>query len=226
MEDSIRKQYTKQDITIIDKNYNHKANVISRNQYKFRNENGCITYQKGFCGDCGTLMFILETNGSLAGALNRDIINFGNIQVKLSFNKDKYDLCWNGLNQSLEQFKSYLIILNWNRPTFTTEMHIYNYTHPKNIPVYSLRPEMYYMDYENPLCELVGVYNNEFISESPLPCQIHSYPCNITNIKYYNTYLDKEESIKESIKYVTHHKSCIINDLARPINNGHGYSVK
>lgn len=225
MEDSVRKQYTKQDITIIDKNYNHKSTVMSRNQYKFKNENGCIVYQKPICGENGTLMFIIETNGTLAGALERDIINFGNIQVRLSCNKNKFDLTWNELTSTLEPFKSYLVMLKWNRGTFNSEMIIYPYTHPTNIPVYALRPEMYYMDFENPI-ELIGSYNNEFIMNEPQLCQVHSYPCNITNIKYYNTYLGKEESIKESIKYTTQHKACVINDLARPINSGHGYAVK
>jgi hypothetical protein len=85
---------------------------------------------------------------------------------------------------------------------------------------------MYYFDYENPVYSEVGVYNNDFVMEEPQSCQIHSYPLNITNIKYYNKYLGTEEGIKESIKYTTKHENCVINDLARPINSGHGYAVK
>ena len=57
-------------------------------------------------------------------------------------------------------------------------------------------------------------------------CKIHSYPLFITNIKFYNKALEKQEGIKESVKYTTQHDCCIINDLARKINSGHGYSVK
>ena len=35
-----------------------------------------------------------------------------------------------------------------------------------------------------------------------------------------------EEAIKESCKYTTNNDKCIINDLARPINAGHGYVIK
>ena len=105
-------------------------------------------------------------------------------------------------------------------------MCIYNYVHPENIPVYKVKPEMYKFDYEDPLCELVGIYNNDYVMDDPQICQVYSYPLNMTNIKYYNVYLDKIESIKESIKYTTKHESCIINDLARPIDDGHGYTVK
>ena len=48
----------------------------------------------------------------------------------------------------------------------------------------------------------------------------------MTNIKYYNRYLDKKTSIKESIKYTTTDDRCVINDLARKIYDGSGYDVK
>jgi hypothetical protein len=228
MEDAVRKQYTKQDITIIDKAYNNRSTIVSRNQYKFKNENGCIVYQNSICGDCGTLMFIVETNGTLNGKLERDIMNFGNVQVNVIYDEitKNYTIKYNDLNATLLPFKSYLVVLKWNRVTFSIEMNIYNYTHPENVPVYKLRPEMYYFDYENPVYSEVGVYNNDFVMEEPQSCQIHSYPLNITNIKYYNKYLGTEEGIKESIKYTTKHENCVINDLARPINSGHGYAVK
>ena len=55
-----------------------------------------------------------------------------------------------------------------------------------------------------------------------LPCQVHAYPLQLTNIKYYNKYLDETEATTEAIKYTTNHK-VVFNDLARPINSGHGY---
>lgn len=228
MEDSVRKQYTKQDISIIDKTYNHKSSVVSRNIYRFKNNNGCIIYQQPICGDCGTMMFIIETNGTLNGELSRDIINFGNLQVNVNYISDsqKFNIEWNNIICDLEPFKSYMVILKWNKNTFTTEMNVYEYTYNKNIPVYTLKPHMYYFDYENPVCSKTNIYNNDLDMKLGLSCQVHSYPLNITNIKYYNQYLGLEESIKESIKYTTQHKACVINDLARPIDSGHGYAVK
>lgn len=228
MEDSVRKQYTKQDVQIIDKTYNQKSIVIARNLYKFKNNNGCIVYQKPICGDCGTLMFIIETPGIFKGNLERNILTFGNIQVGLKYltSEQLFEIQYNDLSCKLDPFKSYLVILNWNRSNYTTEMSIYNYIHPTNIPVYKIRPEMYSFDFENPICELVGEYNNDYHIKQSMECKIHSFPIQMTNIKYYNISLNKEESIKESIKYTTKHESCVINDLARPINSGHGYTIK
>lgn len=228
MEDAVRKQYTKHDTTILEKTYNHRGNVISHNIYKFKNENGCVTYQKSICGDSGTLMFIIETGGTLNGKLERDILNFGNIKVGIEYIKENqnFRIKFGDLSQILLPFHSYMIMIKWNRANFSTELNVYNYEHPKDRPVYTLRPDMYWFDFENPVCELVGIYNNDYHMNTPMDCMLHSYPLQLTNLKLYNKYLDKIESIKESIKYTTQHDSCLINDLARPINSGHGYVVK
>lgn len=226
MEDAIRKQYTKQDISILDKIYNQGSVIVARNLYKPKNENGCVTYQKPICGDSGTISFIIETGGKLNDNLERDIMNFGNIQVRMRYDGDKFYIKFGELEKDLQPFKSYMIMLKWNRGTFNTELNVYEYIHPKDIPIYKVRPEMYKFDFENPICELVGLYNNDYHMVQPQICQIHSYPFLISNIKYYNVYLDKVESIKESVKYTTKHENCVINDIARPIDDGHGYAVR
>lgn len=228
MEDAVRKQYTQQDIIILNKSYNHGSLVIGRNIYKPKNENGCVVYQKPICGDSGILSFILETGGNLGNELERDIINFGNVQVRIQYEQknNKFILKFGDLIQTLDPFKSYMVQIKWNRRTYSTDMCIYNYISPEGIPVYKLRPEMYRFDFENPVCEQVGIYNNDYDMKDPLPCKIHPYPLFITNIKYYNVYLSREESIKEALKYTTQHENCVINDLARPIDDGHGYAVK
>lgn len=228
MEDAVRKQYTKEDISILDKIYCHKSNIVARNIYKFKNNNGCITYQKPICSENGVLSFILETTGTLNGEISKDILNFGNIEANIIYNEEsnKFGLEFNKLFCELEPFSTYMVILKWNRDNFISELNIYKLTHRTDIPIYKLKPEMYYFDFENPVCEEVGAYNNDFIHTEPQQCQIHSYPVLMSNIKYYNQYLDYETGLKECIKYTTTHASCVINDLARPINSGHGYAVR
>lgn len=228
MEDSIRKQYTKNDAYILDKVYNHRSNVVARNIYKFKNENGCITYQKPCCGDSGTIMFIMETLGTLGGALEKDILNFGETNVYIYYNEKRqnFHLIYNDLMQEIEPYTTYMVMVRWNKMTNVSELNIYKYTHPTNVPVYRIRPEMYYFDFENPICEMTGSYNEDQNMKSTGECQIHAYPVQMTNVKYYNAYLQLEEAIKESIKYTTNHDNCVINDLARPLDSGHGYAVR
>lgn len=226
MEDNVRKQYTKNDITILDKIYCHRSNVVARNIYKFKNDNGCITYQKPICGESGTLSFILETPGTLNGKVSKDILNFGNVDANVTYDKGEFGFEFNGLKCKLEAFNTYMVIMRWNRDNYTSELNVYKLSHPSNIPVYRLKPEMYYFDIENPICELMGEYNNDYIHNEPMLCQIHPHPVLMSNIKFYNTYLNLEEILKECIKYTTSHQNCVINDLARPINSGQGYSIK
>jgi hypothetical protein len=227
MEDAIRKQYTKNDIAIIEKQYSHRANIVGRNMYRFKNENGCITYQKGICGDNGTLIFIVETPGSFSDVLDRDIIQFGNLRINMKWDKNIFKLsCNSGLTAELEPFKSYMCVIKWHRGNFILSLDIYDYMHRLDIPVYKLRPEMYWFDFENKRYSEVANYDNELSTTCELPCQIHAYPLQLTNIKYYNDYLDETETITEAIKYTTNHKSCVFNDLARPISAGHGYAVR
>jgi hypothetical protein len=226
MEDAIRKQYTKSDVSVIDKQYNHRSNVVSKNMYRFKNENGCVTYQKGMCGDNGTLMFIVETPGSLDD-IKRDIIQFGNLHVGMSYENDKLYLSTNSnMVVELQPFKSYMCIIRWNRGTFSMSMNVYDYKHREDVPVYKLRPEMYWFDFENPICSMVSDYDINLVSEHPQPCQVHAYPLQLTNIKYYNDSLDDESMIKESVLYTTSHEKCVFNDVARHISSGHGYAVR
>ena len=227
MEDAIRKQYTKNDIAIIEKQYSHRSNIVSKNMYRFKNDNGCITYQKGICGDNGTLIFIVETPGSFSDVLDRDIIQFGNLRINMKWDKGLFKLsCNSKLNAKLNPFKSYLCIIRWHRGNFILSMEVYDYMHRDDIPVYKLRPEMYWFNFENPYYSETTDYDTELSMSHELLCQVHAYPLQLTNIKYYNNYLDATESITEAIRYTTNHKNCVFNDLARPINSGHGYAVR
>lgn len=226
MEDNVRKQYTKNDIYILDKTYCHQNNVVARNIYKFKNENACVVYQKPICDESGMISFILETPGTLNGNITKDILNFGNIEAYITYDNEKFILEFNNMRCNIDPFNTYMVIMRWNRDNFTSELNVYKLVHRNDIPIYKLRPEMYYFDFKNPICELVSIYNNDFIHTDPKVCQIHPYPILLSNIKYYNKYITIEEALKECIKYTTTHESCIINDLARPINSGQGYSIK
>ena len=228
MEDSIRKQYTKDDITILDKVYCHRNNIVARNIYRFKNDNGCITYQKGICGESGTLMFLIEVEDNPHKLLDKDIMNFGPIDIQLAYlnDKKKYVIGSHDIYCELDTFSTYMVIFRWNKQNFTTELNVYKFTRDQNLPVYRLRPESYFFDFQNPICELVSNYDRDYQIDTPQQCQIHAYPALISNVKLFNNYLTIEEAIKESCKYTTNNDKCIINDLARPINAGHGYVIK
>lgn len=228
MEDNTRQAYTKQDVTILDKIYCHNSNVVARNIYKFKNENGCIVYQNGICGDSGTISIILETPGHLHGAVSREIADFGPIKFECGYdNKEQeFYIGVGDLIAKITAFSTYMVIFRWNRKTYTQELSVYRQTHRTDLPIYILKPEMFWFDYDHPVAELVGNYNNDYILPEPQTCQVHTWPLLCTNIKLYNCYFDIQTAIQEASKYTTNNEHCVINDLARPINTGRGYAVK
>lgn len=228
MEDSIRKAYTRNDVNILDKIYCHHNSIVARNLYKFKNENGCVTYQKGLCGDSGAISVILETGGHLEGSTQKNLAEFGQVDLKIEYDKKKqtFQIGVEELMAEILPFSTYLVIYRWDRNTFTKELSIYKHIHRTDCPVYMLKPEQYWFDFENPVAELIGSYNNDYILDSEQACQIHAWPVQMTNIKIYSGPIDPVVLKKESVKYTTDHEQCRIVDLARPLNSGPGFEVK
>lgn len=225
MQDAVRQAYSLDEVSVINYQYNHHSNIVARTVYKFAKVDSKVTYQKGYCGDSGTLSFILQTQGQKNS--NPTIIKMGPIEVGMNFvQEDKnfyYELIFNKMKVRIEQFNSYLVIIRWNKQTYNVSMEVYKYTHQSDVPVYKLRPEMYW--FEEAGQSVVSSYNLDFSVSKPENCYIQAYPCMITNIKLYNKDLG-DQTITESIKYTTQHESCVICDLARHFNSGHGYSIK
>lgn len=206
---------------VIDKTICHRNNIVARNIYNL-NESDCIIYQKGICGEEGSLSFIFNTDN--LSIEKNPILSFGELIINI-YNKNIPVIEFENQELDLEFDNTYMFICRWNRDNYNIDIDIYKHIHREGIPIYSLRPEMFWFDMENPIYSITIPYNNDYISKNPKQCKIQG-PINITNIKYYNKYLDKPTILKESIKYITNNDNCIINDLARPFNNGFGYSVR
>lgn len=223
-EDSMRKEISK-DYIIQDKIYCHHNNIVARNIYRFKNPEGVVTYQKPICGKSGWLSFIIETPGSgdeLVG--EKSILKFGEIEMTISYNGDSFVLGCNGMSANLNVFSAYMIVLRWNGDNHTTDLSVYKHKYPTDRPPYLLRPEMYWWDFVEDPVKIVGKYNDDWSIEGS--CQIMPWPLAMTNIKYYRGWMGDEDMLKECIKYTTNHEQCVINDVARPILDGHGYAVK
>lgn len=218
--DSIRKQYSKPGVSVLNNQINHRSNIVARNCYVFDKLDDKIIYQKGYCGHSGTLSFIINLKDSIDS--EKSIIEFGPIKICID---DSNALSFNTLNTKLDPGSTYLVIIRWNKNNYTTSMDVYKYTYRENVASYALRPEMCLFD-ENPVYSGSDSYNQDFETCQKESGIISGYPCALTNIKLYNRDLGLDESIKESIKYTTTHSACVINDLARPFTDGYGYNVK
>ena len=206
---------------IIPLQLNHRAAVVTRNAYRFRNIDSVILYQHKFCSDSGTVMFIINIP---ADTNKKSIIQIGSLSVQLSGT----DIIFNNLSQKLDPDRFYLVHCRWDRHTFTTEMNVWPYicTAPEGTPGYAIKNDMYIFDFEHPVCELTGPYNNDFVSDNPADVIVSPAPCIMTNFKLYEGVMNSDDALKESIKYVTKNEQCIINDAARPFEDTYGFNVR
>lgn len=218
MSDAVRKSCSNFGVNIEEQRICQQNNIIARNIYNLQ-QDAQIVYQKGMCGDCGTVSFILYNNSMGHGRLV-----FGNVDISI----DNGVINFNNIKYQLDPDQLYLIVCRWNKNTYTTDMSIFKQSCrdiDKQKPIYMMRPEMYWFDLDHPAFEQTNNYNLDFEMFTPQMSYLKGPLC-VTNIKVFNCYLDKKEYINESLKYVTNNQHCIINDLARPISAGYGYSVK
>lgn len=231
VQDAVRKQMTTKKIQIIDRQYNHGSVVVAKNMYNFA-EDALITYQKGYCGEDGTLSFIIDATG-IELEEYKPIIQFGNIVIETNGKMLKFGNAYADLRKQINDEKlsdlltnEYIVICKWNRKTFVQEIAAYPYTYPLEVPAYKLKPEMHKFVFdvveENGSCE----YSNDNIAKKPQEVAVTGYPVKLTNIKLFNKYMSNEDAIKESLKYTTTNSSCVFNDVARKLDSGYGYSVK
>lgn len=223
IQDAIRKQVTDTELSsVMDMTLNHGSAIVARNAYEFKNSESVIVYNRSWCGESGTLMMIVEFNKLKDN--KKVLFSAGYIELSISDS----ELSFGDMQQELEDGSAYLIICNWDRATYSQSLNIYKYkcTAPEGTPAYKIRPEMYSFDFNNPICTQTKAYSNDYITNEPKPIILSPNPCRITNIRLYDIVLDYESSLRESIKYITSNEHCVFNDVARPIEAPHGYSVR
>ena len=228
IQDAVRKQMSKSSIEILQKQYNNKSQIIAKNIYRFLDDTATITYQKGYCGEEGTLSFIVDISDCKTIDY-KPIIRFGNIEILTNCDTIKFGNSVADLHKkdtSGNECTSYLVICKWSRKSFVQEVKAYPYTTPSNIPLYKLKPEMNSFDFTAQETNGVSEYSNDNMANTPQEVIVTGWPLKMTNIKLFNKYLSEEQEVKESTKYTTTSKICVINDLARPLDTGNGYSTK
>lgn len=255
LEDAIRTGVTVSEMNnVVQCQVNHNAAVVTRNMYRFQDKNSVVRYVKLTCGDHGTLMFLVDTTNPSnvfncmdgGNEFTKTIFKAGNLEVNLRCVRVQtrrgpvyeYYISFNGMEGKLcdaenDPTKStytgiYEVQCRWNRSNFTTELNIVPWiqTVPVGTPPYRIRPEMHILDFNHPVCTLTSPYNNDLIQDAPVEAFISPCPIGMANIKLFNAPLSDNDMAKESIKYTTTDPRCIINDVARPLVEQTGFSVR
>lgn len=221
LQDAVRAGFDTSNITIQPFEINHGSSIVAKNIYNFPNGQGEITYQNKYCGDEGSICFILSTPDAIKTIQNQPIIKINHLEVGISGNT----LTFGDAKLTLEKNQTYSIVARWSFGNYTVELNAYKHTTPENIPAYKIRPEMRKFDFENGISSS-SIYNQDFTSKRRSLVHLYGGLYGITNFKLFDKYLDLNDLQKETIKYSTKNKHCVLSDLARPITDGLGYSVK
>lgn len=220
LEDSVRASFTPDYINIYDKQYLHLSTVAARNVYSASSDQGLITYQRPICSPDGTITMIIET-GSLKEDVGwRAVMRAGEVAVEANYDQAQgsYDLRLGAMEASLRPLSVYIAIITWQKATRSAAMSIF-----QQINANTRRPSF---DFERPVYEGTDLYNEDWDIRGPHQIALSPWPLMLTGIKVYEEALGWEASLKESIKYLTTRPSCLVNDQARPLDLGHGYSIR
>lgn len=199
---------------------NNRSIRLANNIYNFKEQDSVITYQNGYCASSGSLSFIISTVGKkLPLETEKTILQIGDIEIKYS----SKSLRMKDIEIPLEEEKTYLICLHWNKETFTVEIEVYSLWIDPEVPLYMRKPEMceFHLD-----SEFTSIYDDRFDIKEKAQIVCSPWPLLITNIKLFDTKMDKETLFLESNKYTTTNPHCVLNDLARPIDAGQGFNVR
>ena len=240
--DYIRKQATIDTMKIVDRQINHGNLVVAKNKYIFydvkvgdTSKPAFVSYQKGWCGNNGTLSMIFDY--SKESAEDRTILSIGDFNISL---KEGSITLPDGITtQPLLPGHTYLMIMRWGRSSNDINFDIYRLVPPQGVPSYKRKPNMYRFDLTHEQeKEIIPEEKKQYrlrphtttldprlICTKPVQVVLYGYPLQVANLKLYNKYIADEE-LMEVLKYTTKDEYCIINDQARPLNDQLGFSVR
>lgn len=223
--DAVRKYITCNGIDIVQTMLYYKGTLISDNMYKFALDmNQQIVYQHPFCGDSGTLSFIIKPeHGNFSGYLFK-LGNGKGISVIQKAEYDKkgkltYSLCNLSINKnsklSINLIPSnwYFIWIRWSKELNIFEFSAAKYSYPENIPLYKLQNFHYYFDFDNAETK-VSKWNVECNVLEKTDLVLNNFIGAISNIKLFDVYND---NISEILMQYPNNKHLLINDTVRPL---------
>jgi hypothetical protein len=220
--DAIRKTVNLDIINITENKLYYRGTLLSDNIYNYNvvNRNVMVLeYQQKYCGDSGTLSFIISINANtLFGSYESKLISIGNIIIKIKQTSKISILTCPNCNSSinLTNGKTYLIFLRWDKVLNCVDFGAAEYKYVDSLPLYKLQPAHFWFEIDNLHQHKVNKYNIEMMVENKSPLCIYNHYGQIGNIKLYDMYND---NISELMQMFPTHSHLIINDVVRPLNN-------
>lgn len=222
--DAVRKYMSYKDIDIIQSMLYHKGTLVSENMYKFALDlKQQIIYQHQYCGDSGTLSFIIKPeHGNFSGY----IFELRNKRISIS-QKAEYDIKGKIISSTCNLYVDkndklsinlipgnwYFVWLRWSKELNTIDFNAVKYSYPTNIPLYKLQNQHYYFDFNNTDTK-VSKWDSEFVIIEKKDLILNNFIGTISNIKLFDVYNDNTSEI---LMQYPNNKHLLINDTVRPL---------
>lgn len=215
--DATRKYISCDTVDIRSENIYYKGTLIADSKYEFINNGNIVSqivYQKPYCGEEGSISFIINP---MVAAFSGTLLSLGNISINIEQDISDCILSVNideRLTLHLAANSTFFVILRWSKCMNTCDFSAYKYVYNTNIPRYKLNSAHYWFDMDNTIDESVISYNDEFIIYDKSELILHNFNGWITNIKLFDVYND---DLSELLQMYPTHQHLMINDTARPV---------
>ncbi len=217
--DHIRKLVTTDSINITQQQINHGSIICAKNLYEF-GVDSVVEYQDTFTGNNGTIIGIFTTpSTNLVFTEPRTIIEVGYMDV--TYNEGV--VAMGDHSVTLQPSTTYLLLAKWSESLMVHDLYIFEHTLPNGVTSATARSSQYKFNVSEPVYNGTQIYYDSLRCVSDVDVRLYGYPLNFNSFKLYNIYV---EDMKETFKYTTNNKSCVINDIARPLNGDWGYAVR
>lgn len=219
--DAVRKLMSCDTINYKEDKYYYKGSLISDSQYLFNQLDSKIVYQKTYCGEEGTISFIITPYSDV---FSNTCIEIGGISIDIRQQISDTDIYFNTIDKcvNVSSGKTYFVFIRWSKALNIVDINACEYKHNENIPLYKLQPAHYYFDIDDAK-KLITKYNIELIVDNKKEVIINNINGTLTNFKLFDTYID---TIPDILMMYPNNKHLIINDTARKVIDHTGVNLK
>lgn len=185
--------------------------LITENAYDWTGllDESFVIYQKQFCGEDGTVSFIIQPKTNFCKGT---LMNVANISIDIDMTPAETVISINDLvSIKLTPTKTYFVYARWSRNMNIIELSAAEYSKPENMPDYLVQP-FHYKYALDKLITSTNKYDIELWQQEKKDVTLYSFDGKITNIKVFTKYID---SVTEILQMYPTNGNILINDTAR-----------
>ena len=224
--DAVRKYLTSEKIDWHNTYMYYKGTLLSDNCYRFNDTDAQIVYQRQYCGNEGTMSFIINPLVTEVPQYSGTLVEIGHVHLDFAYKEDSFGspmgagsmvLSLNVNKKAkivLPVGKNYFFYMRWSRKQNIIEMLAAEYKYPDNIPLYKIQNHHYWFDIDNPADKKVTRCSQEMVISDKKDVIIHGFDGTLTNFKLYDV---SNDNVSELMMQYPTSNHLLINDTARPL---------